>query len=57
MGLVEIVFYSTAARWNPKNLLAHHGLLQIAVDVGDVSYRAPLDDRPPHLLRWIPFRE
>lgn len=55
LGLLDIPFYSTAYRWDAKNLLPHHGLLQLRISSSGSSYHAPLDDRPPHLLRWIPF--
>ncbi len=57
LGLLDVPFYSTAGRWDPNNLLTHHGLLQIRVGGSGSSYHAPLDDRPPHMLRWIPFND
>lgn len=55
LGLLNILFYSMAYRWDAKNLLPHHGLLQLRINTSGPSYHAPFDDRPPHLLRWIPF--
>lgn len=60
MGLLTPTtsFYSAAARWDPDNFAPHHGLLQLAIGSGGASsYRAPLDDRHPGLLQWIPFVE
>jgi len=58
LGMKTIPFYSTAYPWDPKNLLAHLGLLQIRWNnKGEASYIEPLDDRPPPFLRWVLFDE
>jgi len=57
LGINIIPFYTTAYSWNSKNLLPHHGLIQVGFEKGNPTYRAPLDNRPPHLLRYIQFEE
>ena len=57
MGLLTIDFYSSTTKWDRNNLLPHHGLLQIGLANNSSSYRAPLDDRPPHFFRWVSFDE
>jgi hypothetical protein len=56
LGLKSIPFLSSAQPYNPNNLLPHHGLLQLSLGP-NVSYHAPLGNRPPNIFRWIPFDE
>jgi putative PIN family toxin of toxin-antitoxin system len=57
LGLLGLAFYDTAKDWDPRNLLSHHGLVGLQLGITDASYRAPLDDRPPHLLKWATFQK
>lgn len=50
-----IPFYTTNPRWDPTNLAPHMYLMQRLTGGKGGDFYAPLDDRPPHLLRWIPF--
>lgn len=57
LNLLHIEFYDTASNWNPKNLLGFHGLVQMRLWDGPAEYRAPLDNRSPHILRWTTFQK
>ena len=55
LNLLKIPFYDTVGQCNLDNVLTFHGLVQIELRPDGAAYRAPLDDRPPHKLKWVSF--
>lgn len=43
----SLKYVNTANRYDPSNLLAHHGLVGMRIGTGVSSYWAPLGDGPP----------
>jgi hypothetical protein len=57
MGKKEGLFLSSARPLDPRNLIPHHGILQVRLGSTGSSYRVPLDDRPSDVLHWLNFNE